>query len=200
MIIGAQLLDSDNEIVEAINFKTNYSFLKKIVQSQHNFNMNPPGFMSSVPKTPTKLNFVLLKFLMINLPLFKNTDLNNSFVNPIQLKGIYIFKLIIISLFWEYISTKICSEADTSPIKPPFKSLSTQNIHNVDKNHQIEGQYENNLNGIITPPTEQIPKNVYRSPFQSEEKKKRSKLNIVTNQKKNKNKNVKKKNNTNKNK
>jgi hypothetical protein len=99
MIIGAQLLDSDNEIVEAINFKTNYSFLKKIVQSQHNFNMNPPGFMSSVPKTPTKLNFVLLKFLMINLPLFKNTDLNNSFVNPIQLKGIYIFKLIIISLF-----------------------------------------------------------------------------------------------------
>lgn len=81
------MVDSESDIIEAMNFKTNYSLLKNIAQTQNSFNNNPPGFSSSVKKPAIKLNYLLLNFLMINLPLFKNTDLNSSFMNQIIMRG-----------------------------------------------------------------------------------------------------------------
>ena len=88
------MLDSENEIIETMNFKTNYSLLKNIVQTQNSFNNNPPGFISPVKKPTIKLNYLLLNFLIINLPLFKNTDLNSSFMNQILMRGNYFKKII----------------------------------------------------------------------------------------------------------
>lgn len=49
----------------------------------------------------------------------------------------------------------------------------------------IENQHEQMIDGLLSPPIkeQQHPKSAFRSPFQSEEKKKRSKLNIVNSQK-----------------
>lgn len=66
------------------------------MQNQNTFNSNPPGFISSVKKPTIKLNYLLLNFLMINLPLFKNTDLNSSFMNQILLRGKYLKKKLLL--------------------------------------------------------------------------------------------------------
>lgn len=67
--IGAQLIDANNEIVEHMNFKTNYSLMKTLYYSNYSPANLPPGFAAS-KKTP-QLNYLLLHHLIINVPLQK---------------------------------------------------------------------------------------------------------------------------------
>lgn len=52
-----------------MNFKTNYTLLKNAYYNSSNSqSSNPPGFLTNVKK-PVPINYLLLHYLVINLPL-----------------------------------------------------------------------------------------------------------------------------------
>lgn len=68
------MIDANNEIIEHMNFKTNYSLMKNVYQSnfsQTNFPQTsfPPGF--SNPTKKPQLSYLLLHYLIISIPLQK---------------------------------------------------------------------------------------------------------------------------------